>query len=87
MPATDYHKPDVTAFADSVDELIAAISGDGVGMDDLGNLIETVTTGAAAVNEMQGVPAAAGLHIAGRIADKQGDRLLAKAIADEAAGG
>lgn len=86
MSASEYTKGDVVAFADSVDDLIDAVIGDGVGTEDLDELIGVLTAGAAAVNEMRGVPAAAGLHIAGRIADKQGDRLLEKAIEAEAGG-
>lgn len=86
MSAADYNKNDVTNFADAVDNLIDAVMEDGVGADDLDELIGVVTASSKAVNEMKGVPAAAGLHIAGRIADKQGDRMLEKAIAAEAAG-
>jgi hypothetical protein len=83
--AKEYNKGEVVNFADSVDRLIAAVTQDGPGMDDLDEVMAVVTSSAQAVNEMRGVPAAAGLHIAGRVADKQGDRILAKAVAEEEA--
>ena len=75
----DYNKADVVAFATALNDLIEAVSSDGVGADDFAELINVVTKSAAAVNEIKGVPAGAALHIVGVIADKQGDKLVAKA--------
>ena len=85
MSATDYNKGDLLELGDCLDELIDGITGDGIGSDDLGKLISTFTAGAKTVNEMKAVPVGAGMHLAGRVLDKQGDRMVAKAIADEEA--
>lgn len=84
MAARDYNKADVSALGDAIDGVINAILDDGIGMDDVDEAITLLTAAALAVNEIKDVPAAAGLHVASRVTDKQGDRLLAKAIADEA---
>ena len=85
MSAKEYVKADITNFADKVNALYEGAK-DGVGSEDFGALIEGVTASAKIVNEVQDVPAAAGLHFAGRIADQQGDIQLAKAIKEEEAG-
>jgi K+-sensing histidine kinase KdpD len=76
----DYNKAEVVAWAESLNNLIEATTGDGVGLDDLDELIDTFTKGTKVINEMQAVPAGVGLHVVAVIADKQGDKLVAKAV-------
>ena len=83
MPASDYNKTEVLALGDALDNLIEALTGDGVDIGDLDELIGTFTAGAKTVNEAKGVPAAFGAHLVGRVLDLQGDRQLAGAVADE----
>lgn len=83
MSASDYTKAEVVAFGQAIGNLINAVRDNGVGADDLDELIATVTTGAQTVNEMKDVPAAAGLHTLGAAADKVGDKFLDDAIAAE----
>ena len=85
MPASDYTKDDVVAFGKAIGNLVNAVRGDGVGADDLDELIAAVTTGAQTVNEMRDVPAAAALHTVGAAADVVGDKVLEEAL--EAEGG
>jgi hypothetical protein len=87
MSASDYVKSDVINFGEAVGDLVVAITGDGVGTEDLVQLIAAVTTGAEVVNEVKDVPAAAGLHILGAAGDTYGDYLLEKALEAEAAAG
>jgi len=82
MAASDYNKAEVTAFGAAIGDLVNA-ARDGVSTDDLGALIDAVTAGAATVNEMKDVPAAAGLHALGAASDRVGDMFLADAIAAE----
>ena len=82
MAASDYNKAEVVAFGAAIGDLITAAL-DGVGADDLDELIEVVTTGAAVVNEMKDVPAAGGLHVLGAASDKVGDKFLLDAIEKE----
>ena len=84
MSASDYTKAEVVAFGKAIGNLVNAVRGDGVGADDLDELIKVVTSGAQTVNEMTDVPAAAALHTIGAASDVVGDRFLEDAIAAEA---
>ena len=83
MAASDYTKAEVVEFGNAIGNLINAVRGDGVGVDDLDELISVVTSGAKTVNEMTDVPAAAALHAIGAASDVVGDEFLADAIAAE----
>lgn len=83
MSAKDYNKGEVIGFSDSLDAIVEAVKGDGVGSHLFDEALNTFTKTAQIMNEAKGVPAAFGLHVAGNLAMKQGDHLLAKAIAEE----
>lgn len=87
MSAKDYVKQDCVSFGKSVGNLVAGVTGDGLGANDLDKAIKAVITGAQTVNEFKDVPAAAGLHTLGAASDTYGDVMLNKAIADEASEG
>jgi len=83
MGASDYNKADSVALGEAFGNLVNAVR-DGVGTDDLDELIATLTAGAQAANEAQDVPAAFGAHVISGVSDKVGDKFLADAIAAEA---
>ena len=83
MGASDYNKQEVVAFGTAIGNLVNAVRGDGIGGDDLDELIATVTAGAKTVNEMKDVPAAAALHTISAASDAVGDKFLEDAIASE----
>ena len=85
MTAKDYNKTDSVAFGRAVGNLISAVRKDGIGAEDFGALVGTVSTAGQVVNEMQDVPEAAVEHILGAASDTLGDAALAKAIEEEAA--
>ena len=83
MGASDYNKEDSVAFGKAVGNLISAIRKDGIGADDFGALIRTVSAAGQVVNEMKDVPEAATEHVLGAAADTLGDDALERALADE----
>jgi hypothetical protein len=80
MAVADYNKADVAGLGHAIAELINAVRGDGVGADDLDELIGVLTSAAQSVNEMKDVPEAAVEHVLGAAADKLGDFALEKAL-------
>lgn len=87
MSAKDYVKQDCVGFGKAVGDLIAGVTGDGLGADDLQKAIAAVVSGAQTVNEFKDVPAAAGLHTLGAASDTYGDFMLQKKIAEEVSEG
>lgn len=83
MSAIDYNKAEAVSFGQAIGNLVNAVRGDGVGADDLNELIAVVTTGAKVVNEMTDVPAAGALHTIGAASDVVGDKFLEDAITAE----
>ena len=84
-PVAEYQKADAVAFGNAMGALVNGVRGDGVGPEDLGALIATMTSAASAMNEMKAVPEAAGEHIVSGLTATMGDDALAKALAEEQA--
>lgn len=85
MSVKDYNKADPTNFGNAIGDLVAAITGNGVGQNKLAALMNTVTSSASAMNELKDVPVAAGLHVLAGAGDRYGDVLVEVALAEEAA--
>lgn len=85
MGAADYKKQDAVNFGHAIGNLISEVRKDGAGAEDIDEAIETLRTGAQAVNEMTDIPEAAGEHIIGATLDKMGDYAQQKAVELEAA--
>ena len=83
MSVSDYNKEELIAFGNSIGDLVKAVTGDGVGPDDLDELMAAVRDGAKTINEFRDVPAAAGLHTLGAAANTYGDHLLDQAVQAE----
>jgi hypothetical protein len=67
-----YTKGDVTGLADKVYDLIMGLRN-GVGQDDLNNMVQAMMAAPAATNELKEDTDAAMLHIGARIMDRAGD--------------
>lgn len=84
MSAREYVKADAVNFGKSFGRLVNAVR-DGVGAEDVTQLIGTLTAGAQAANEAQDVPAAFGTHALSGASEVIGDQFLEDAIAEEEA--
>lgn len=81
----EYNKADPIEFGNALGGLVVAVQGDGIDAGDLAQLLKVVEKSASAMNEIKGVPAAAGLHTVSGISDTYGDYLLELAKAADAA--
>lgn len=77
-----YSKTDAVTFGQKLGELGVALL-DGLGPEDIGAAIAAAQAGAAAVNEFQEIPGAAGLHIASGTTEVLGDHFEAQGASGE----